>query len=117
MRAGRLRHLVTIQQPADPPPRTTSGAVDREDLSYWEAFGTAFVEMTFVKGDERFAVKQFAAEADWLATGRQTDLRNLTTKMRLVWGSKNLDILAINDPDDGTGSVAIACLEGKSKGN
>lgn len=117
MRAGRLRHLVTIQQPADPLPRTASGAVNKEDPAYWVPFGTAWMQFIFIRGAEVFKTKQFVAQADWGGTGRQADLIGLTTLMRILWDSKALDILAINDPDDGTGQVLISCLEGKSKGN
>lgn len=118
MRAGELRHRITIQQPADPPPRTSSGAVNKADPGYWEAYksGVSAGEEP-VNGREFYTAKGHFAEMTHLLKVRlDTDITN---KMRVLFYGIPLDILAAQHfrGTPSTMKTLLVCKEGQSKGN
>jgi SPP1 family predicted phage head-tail adaptor len=91
MRAGTLRHLVTVQEPAET--KGTLGDVEQT----WSNKVTVWAAIEPVRGDERFALMQEKVTADIKVTMRAGEVPDLTPRMRLVHESQIYDIEAIVD--------------------
>jgi len=117
MNAGRRVHLVTIEQPKVPPPTTASGSVNKEDPTYWESFGTAWVEIRTIAGTERFRLGDFNTQSTHYVLGLGQDLVGITEKMRLVLGARTFDILSIDDLSRPLEECRMEVREGRGKGN
>lgn len=77
MKAGPLRHIVTIQRPIET--KTASGAV-RDDFEDWLVDIAASVEE--ISGTERWLSQEVVADIDAIIRIRYRD--GLTAKMRVV---------------------------------
>jgi SPP1 family predicted phage head-tail adaptor len=91
MRAGTLRHLVTIQEPVET--KGTLGDVEQA----WTDVTVVWASIEPVRGDERFSLLQEKTTADIKVTMRAGEAPNLTPRMRLVHETKIFDIEAVVD--------------------
>lgn len=80
MRAGALRHQVTIQAATETP--NSFG----EPVPAWGTVATTWAEFTNVSARERFAAEQMQGQI--VATARIRYLAGVTPKMRLVFDGK-----------------------------
>ena len=87
MRAGRLRHRITIQQVTEGQDET--GAVTET----WNEFATVWADMEPIAGKEYFAAKQTMAETTHRIRIRY--LSGVVPKMRVLFGSRTFDITEI----------------------
>lgn len=110
MRAGKLRSSVTIEQRGTVT-RSESGAVSYQ----WPEVATVRADVNQVGGTEQAAPDGFQRTAPYRIRIRyRTDL---TTDMRLDFGGKKLEILAINNIDQMNRWLEITAQEGLSHGN
>jgi len=89
MRAGLLRHRVTIQEPVE-----TKGQLGDTEQT-WSDRDTVWAAIEPVRGDERFSLMQEKATIDTKITMRAVSY--LTPKMRLLHNERIFDIEAIVD--------------------
>lgn len=90
MRAGQLRHRITIEEVTET--QSSTGEVQES----WSTFAERWAEMIGISGDERFAGEQFHGEVDHAFRIRHLD--GVTTKMRINYDSRIFDIKARFDP-------------------
>lgn len=79
MRAGTLRHLITIQSPTETNEATMGGLVQT-----WTDFAEVWADVQPVSGTERFISQQLLANVSH--TIRTRYVSDLTPKMRAVMG-------------------------------
>jgi SPP1 family predicted phage head-tail adaptor len=93
MRAGQLRHRLTVQQ------GVVSGQnAAGEDIKTWTEVGTFWCRIEPLQGREAGEAQQRWAEARHKITMRKQPGVTLQPKMRGIWGSRTLDILDVEDP-------------------
>jgi len=103
MRAGRLRHRVTIQQKV--PTRDTFGG----ELVTWSPVATVWASVEPLQGREYLAARQLQAE---LTTRIRIRCRTgILPQMRVVWGSHTYDIQAVIEPESGRRELQLMCTE------
>ena len=103
MRAGKLRHRVTIQS------RTVAADTVGHPVETWATLASVSADILPMGGAEPFHSDQFDARVSHDITIRyRTDV---TPNMRVVWGSKTLDVEAVMDPDGRRRSLRILALE------
>lgn len=112
MRAGTLRHQITIQ--VEQPTQNERGAVSPG----WGDLATVYANVRTVSGDERQASDQVIPVA-----AHQVEIRwplpraiVLTTKHRVKWQStgktaRYFGIVAISEPDNRMRRVVLTCTE------
>lgn len=111
MRAGPLDKRIDIEQPKDPQTKAASGAVAKE----WEPFATGlWANFKGLNGAESFAAGEYLTESFYRVIVRP--ITGITTKMRLVYGSRTFDILSVDDMGSRS-EVWMRVKEGRSKGN
>lgn len=103
MRAGRLRHRVTIQEPTRT--RNERGA---EVLS-WSDVATVWAEVRTPYGRERTVNEQTVAVLTHVVTMRFR--RDLTPGYRLRWENRVFALLATPDPDNRKVMIVCQCQE------
>lgn len=103
MRAGRLRHRVTIQQVT----RTRDGF--GQPVESWSAFATVWAAVEPLRGREYFAAQQFAAETTHKITLRY--LASVLPSMRVLFGSRVFRIEAIKDSAERNVQMELMCVE------
>jgi SPP1 family predicted phage head-tail adaptor len=112
VRAGKLRHLVTIQQKvAGSPDQTAEGAPDSD----WSAVASnvwAVVEP--LSGRELFAAQQFASEVTTRIRIRYRS--GITAAMRVVFESRNYNVRYVMDPDERHKELHLLCTQGVNAG-
>lgn len=89
MRAGRLRHTLTIEQPSDA--QGSGGDI----TTTWSTYASVRGELNAVRGGEEFRGHQVHAEADSRLEIRY--LAGVTPKMRVTFGSRVFDVLWAGD--------------------
>lgn len=99
MRAGELRHKVTIQQ------RTDTQNSAGEPIPAWSTYKTAWVAIEPLSGREAEIAKQTYGEVTHRLRGRQVDLGGTTPKMRVIKG-------AIDGSGEPTGGARLLEIEG-----
>ena len=94
MRAGKLRHRITIQELSI----TKDPDGYNEDIENWVDFKKVWAEIEPLKGKEYWAAKQVVGEV----TGRMKIryLEGVNEKMRVIYGSKTYDIEAVINVDE-----------------
>lgn len=112
MRAGTLRHRVTIQAATET--SNTRGAT----AVAWDDLATVYAQIKTTGGDERQASDQVIPVASHTVELRQPlpNALQLTPKHRLKWvAGPNLiryfGILAIGEPDNKMRRVVVSCEE------
>ena len=86
MKAGRLRHEITIQQVSET--KDTYGGVDKS----WSTFATVRAEIKPLSGREYFANEQQNSTISHKVAIRY--LAGVTAKMRVLFGSRTLEIVS-----------------------
>lgn len=107
MRAGNRSHRVTFTRPTVSA-QNASGedAVSNVDL------GDAWVNIAALKGNEREAGQQLYAEAHYfITTEHPLASYTLQRKDKILWGSKTLNILDIQDVDHKRRGLRIVAKE------
>jgi SPP1 family predicted phage head-tail adaptor len=89
MRAGHLRHLLTIEQASEA--RDAHG----QAVQTWSTFGTVWGSLEPISGRETFLAAQVQAEVT--ARARVRYLAGITPKMRINFESKIYAITAVID--------------------
>lgn len=92
MRAGQLRHSVTIEQ------ATESQNAIGEAIQTWTTFAKRRASVQPFQGREFWSAKQFNAESNLRVRLRY--LTGLTTKMRISWNGRLFDIRSIVNADE-----------------
>ena len=103
MRAGNLRNYVTIQKPAE------SQDSNLELITIWTTFATIWAEILPLAGREYWASRQTVSEA----TGkiRMRYIYGVTTKMRIIDGTKTYDIEAVIDIENRHKEIVLLVKE------
>lgn len=91
MRAGDLRHRVTIQQAAET--QSGSGAIGQT----WSDVAAVWASIEALQGREVFAAQQINAQVSSRITIRYR--AGIIPKMRMVFGARTFNIEAVIDPD------------------
>lgn len=112
MRAGRLRHQVTIQQlVAGSPGQQLNGEPDES----WTAYLTdVWASIEPLRGRELFAAQEHHSE---ITTRIELRYRpGVTAKMRVLHGSTVYNILAVLDPEQRHIKLQLLCSDGLNNG-
>jgi SPP1 family predicted phage head-tail adaptor len=103
MRAGRLRHQITIQQST--PAQNAKG----EPIDSWGTFATVWASIEPIGGGERFAADQVIADATHRVTIRYT--AGVEPKMRVLFGSRVFDIREVRNLEERNRTMELTCRE------
>jgi SPP1 family predicted phage head-tail adaptor len=85
MKAGQLRHRVTLQSP------TESQTGYGEPTLTWSTVSDIFASVEPLSGRERWNAQQFQSEATHQVRMRYRS--GVTSKMRIVWGSRTFHFM------------------------
>lgn len=104
MRAGRLRHLVTIQQ-------DTGTTVDGSNahVADWTTLDKVRAEVRPTGGGESYRGLQVVAEATILVI--MYFRSDVTTKMRIIHEGRTLNILQVSELTGRRRDMAVQCKE------
>jgi len=103
MKAGSLRHRVIIQQLATG--QDSAGAITET----WSDFATVFAAVEPLSGREYWQAQQVAAETSIRVRVRY--LAGIVPTMRVLYGSRILQILSIVDPEERHREIQFMCRE------
>jgi len=103
MRAGDLRHRVTIQQAVES--QNDFGEV----ITTWQNYKTVWAAIKPLTGREYFASQQVNAEVSVQIQMRY--IPGITPKMRIVEGSKVYEIEAVMDVEGKRKELQLLCKE------
>lgn len=105
MRAGKLRHRVTIQE--NNPTRDSDGA----ELDNWENVATVWAAVIPLSGQEQFVIDsdQLVAQATTRIEIRYRS--GLNSKMRVTWGNHVYDIQTILEVESARRELHLLCKE------
>lgn len=93
MRSGKLRHLVSVQQLlAGSPQQLASG---EPDATWTDVVTNVHAAIEPLRGRELLAAQQINAEVS--GTVRMRYRAGVTSAMRIKWGTRYYDILAVVD--------------------
>ena len=104
MRAGKLRHRVTIQQTTETRESTMGGVIDT-----WGTFATRYASVSPLTGREYFTAQQHASEVTHEVRLRY--LSGVTTKMRVLHDGRTFDIESIANTDERDRETVLLCKE------
>jgi len=111
VRAGSLRHRVTLQQlVAGSPQRRPDGEPD----AAWVEYLTVYAAVEPVTGREFFAAQAVEHEAD--TTIRMRYRTGITTAMRVVFEGRTYDIRAVLDHHERHIELRLLCKQGANSG-
>lgn len=103
---GRLRHRVTIQQPAVG--RDAAGSPTRG----WVTLGIVWAEVRTPQGFERTAQEVDQVKASLTHTVRlRKPSFTVTPACRVRWGSRALEVQSVSDPDNRGEAQILFCTE------
>lgn len=108
MRAGKLKHRVTIQTPGqvrDPAGQPSTG---------WTDFDTVWADVRYLNG--RQFLTSNAEKNAATASIRVRWRTDLNAAMRVVYGATVLDIVAVLPDEEGQDHVDLACTTGVNNG-
>lgn len=103
MRAGELRHRITIQQKTVV--RDTYGG----ETVTWTNTATVWAAVEPLSGREYFSAQQVQAEVNHRIRIRYR--AGITTTMRVLWGTRVFDILAIINLQERGREIHLMCKE------
>lgn len=103
MLAGRLRHRIIFQQMVET--RDSAGAV----IETWSEFKTAWASIEPLVGKEFFDSKQVNAEISIKIRIRA--ISGLTTKMRILYGTRVFEIFSIANVREMGSEMVLMCRE------
>lgn len=108
MRAGRLRHRVTIES------RSSSLDAAGQQLRSWSTFGTVYAGIRPLSGREGVL-----AEAVQSAVTHEVTIRYLSgvnATMRVNFGGRYFAIHAVRNTDERNREMVLDCVEGLADG-
>lgn len=111
MRAGKLRHRVTIQQRSAASP--TNHASGEKDAS-WGTYLTVWASVEPLTGRELFAAQQVNSEVNVRIRMRYRE--GITHRMRVSFQGRIYDIVAVIDREERHVELELLCTEGASNG-
>lgn len=105
MRAGSLRHRVTLQTPA------TAADGDGGYTDTWTALATVWASVVPATAHdlERAVAGTVQSSATHLVTIRY--LAGVTTKTRVLFGTRTLQVTGVQNPDERNISLVLVCQE------
>jgi len=103
MRAGELRHRITLQTPVEA--ADGMGGV----TTTWIIFKTVWAAIWPLRGAEYITAQQVQSELTHKVRIRY--LANLTPKHRIRWGDRYFDIQSIINPDERNIYFEMMCRE------
>ena len=103
MRAGLLRHRVTIQN------LTTTQDSFGDVVEDWSNFATVWAQVEDLSGREFFAAVQVNSEIKTRARIRY--MEGIKPTMRILHGTRTLEIIAPIDPDGKRRMLELLCRE------
>ena len=103
MRAGRLRHQVTIQG------LTTAPDAYGDIVETWTDTATVWAEVVPLSGKEYYAARQVSAEVDVRVTIRYRT--GIKPAMRVKYGTSLLDIQSVIDVGGRKDELQLLCRE------
>lgn len=112
MRSGKLRHVVTIQQrTSGSPQRTATGQPD----TAWATFQAGVpCSIEPISGREYFTQAQVQGEVTHRL--RMRYLAGVLPSMRVLYGSRVFDIVAVMNLEERNVEMHLMCVEGPSNG-
>lgn len=111
MRAGKLRHRVTIERFA--PSRDDAGS----EVPVWESYATVWGSVEPLEGREGSATTQILADLDTVVTIRWSpQVDSVTPKWRVRHGGVTYDIVSVAHQKLGQREVVLACRSGVNSG-
>jgi SPP1 family predicted phage head-tail adaptor len=105
MRAGRLRERITIQQESIV--RDTFGA----EVPTWVAVATVWASVLPGSSGERYVSTVELHQAEISHTVRIRYRSGLGPTLRVLWGSRVLQILSVVDPTGRQAELVLLCRE------
>jgi SPP1 family predicted phage head-tail adaptor len=102
MRAGKLRHRITIEAP------TASQDEYGEPIPTWAPLFTVWAAREDLAGREYFAAAQIQSEVTTKFRIRHRD--GITAKMRVNDGGRLYDIAAVQDPEGRGRELILLCV-------
>jgi SPP1 family predicted phage head-tail adaptor len=109
MRAGSLRHLVTIE--AQTKTQDSTGSI----VTAWETFATVHASIEPISGREFFAASQVQSSVNTRIRNRY--LSGITPKMRVVHDTTVYDIEAVlQDDRSGRHEMQLMCIKRGAQG-
>lgn len=106
MKAGLLRHKIAIE--AEATTRDEYGA----EIPTWSVYMRCYASPKTVSEKEFFAAKQTQSERVTSFRIRYSAKANaITTKMRIVWGSRVFDIESVSNENERNRSILIVGRE------
>lgn len=106
MQAARLRTRVAIERPV-----YTTGTMGENVESTPTALGSFWVEILAAKGRELETMQQTWAEARFNVRMRHQPGITFRRSDRITWGSRTLDIVDVEDPDQRKRELNLICRE------
>lgn len=103
MRSGRLRHLVTLEEPA------TGRATDGGMVAGWSVVDTVWAEVSDLSGREFLTAQEHHAEVSTRVVLRYRD--DVRPSWRVVSGTRTLQVVAVVDPDGRSTRLELMCRE------
>lgn len=104
MKAGQLKEFVTVQQAA-----TTSDVGPGKTVAWTTLAADLFAAVIPAGGAERLQVDGIRSYVSYRVTLRHRD--DIEPKMRLIWGSRVLQIQTVVDPDGRRRTLELDCVE------
>jgi len=108
MRAGRLRHLIVIEQASE------ANDSQGQAIKTWSTFATVHAAVEPLTGREYEAAAQINAETTTRITIRY--LAGITQKMRISYDSKLYNIEAMRNIGERDRQIELMCSEGVNDG-
>lgn len=103
MRAGKLRHRVTVERPQE-----AAGAYGEAQVS-WEPMATVWASVEPVSGREFFAAAQ--VQTDITHRVRMRYLAGVTPKHRIRFGERLLDVRLVRNIEERNAELELLCVE------
>lgn len=111
MRAGRLRHRVTVQQlVAGSPQQKATGEPDES----WTDFISVWASVEPITGNERFLAQQHLSQVTTKINMRYRS--GITASMRVVFGQAIYNIHAILNWEERNRELTLLCSQGANDG-
>lgn len=113
LRAGSLRHRVTIQTlDAESPSQDAGGAPN----DTWSDVKTVWAAVEPLRGRELLAAQQVASEVTGTIRMRYEAGQGVTAKHRCKFGTRYYDILAVVNPTERNKELLLYVREGPNNG-
>jgi len=103
MRAGPLRHRITIEAPAE------TQAADGSIVTTWQAFATSWASIEPLIGREYFAQQREQATVSHKIRMRYQ--AGITHKMRVAWGTRLFEIESVLNVGERNREIVLMCSE------